>query len=205
MPNLPVTYFSYFSTWLIILCFISSPAKTTLSGKGYMFCWWWGHIVYRNCPTPIIMCLYCIHHIVHGITISYFLCLPEASVSGCGENPGTAVPTVCRLLCSNAQGLAVNLIDLTVASSRYDILLCSETLVSDMRHVSELLVAEFGRPVLLWRGQDTSGMREGGIRTRWKWNISPTQVWVWLLQNAGFGGLWFETELICVQSTATPT
>ena len=46
-----------------------------------------------------------------------------------------------------------NLSDLTVASSQYDILLCSETLVSDMRHVSELLVPEFGRPVLLCRGR----------------------------------------------------
>ena len=41
---------------------------------------------------------------------------------------------------SNVQGLARNLSDLTVASSQYDILLCSETLVSDMRHVSEILV-----------------------------------------------------------------
>ena len=50
-------------------------------------------------------------------------------------------------------GLAGNLSDLTVASSQYDILLCSETLVSDMRHVSELLVHGFGRPVLLCRGK----------------------------------------------------
>ena len=41
---------------------------------------------------------------------------------------------------------------LTVASSQYDILLCFETLVSDMRHVSEVLVPVFGRPVLLCRG-----------------------------------------------------
>ena len=49
------------------------------------------------------------------------------------------------------RGLAGNLGDLTVASSQYDILLCSETLVSDSSHVSELLVPGFGRPVLLWR------------------------------------------------------
>ena len=49
--------------------------------------------------------------------------------------------------------LAVNLSDLTVASSQYDILLCSETLVSDMRHVSEVLVPDFGRHVLLCRGK----------------------------------------------------
>ena len=34
-----------------------------------------------------------------------------------------------------------------------DILFCSETLVSDMRHVSELLVPGFGWPVLLCRGK----------------------------------------------------
>ena len=45
-----------------------------------------------------------------------------------------------------------NLNDLAVASSQYDILLCSETLVSDLRHVSELLVPGFGRPVMFCRG-----------------------------------------------------
>ena len=42
---------------------------------------------------------------------------------------------------------------MTVASSQCDLLLCSETLVSDRRHISELLVPGFGRPVLLcWDG-----------------------------------------------------
>ena len=51
------------------------------------------------------------------------------------------------------RGLAGNLSDLTVDSSQYDILLCSETLVSDMRHVSEVLVPGFGLPVLLCRSK----------------------------------------------------
>ena len=38
-------------------------------------------------------------------------------------------------------------------SAQYNILLCSETLVSDLCHVSELLVPGFGRPVLLCRGK----------------------------------------------------
>ena len=63
------------------------------------------------------------------------------------------VPAVCRMLCSNVRGLSGNLSDLTVAVSQYDILFCSETLVSDMRHVLELLVPGFGRPVLLCRGK----------------------------------------------------
>ena len=70
-------------------------------------------------------------------------------------NPGPRrpVPVVYRILCSNARGLAGNHSDLTVAWSQYDILLCSETLVSDMRHVLEVLVPGFGRPVLLCQGK----------------------------------------------------
>ena len=65
-------------------------------------------------------------------------------------NPGPRrpVPDVCRILCSNERRLTGNLSDLTLESSQYDILLCSETFVLDMRHVSELLVPGFGRPVL---------------------------------------------------------
>ena len=58
-------------------------------------------------------------------------------------DPRRPVPAVCRILCSNVRGLAANLSDLTAASSQYDILLCSETLVSDMRRVSEVLVPGF--------------------------------------------------------------
>ena len=70
-------------------------------------------------------------------------------------NPGSwrPVPAVCRILCSNVRSLALYLSDLTVSSSLYDVLLCSETLVSDMRHVSEFLVPGFGRPVLLCWGK----------------------------------------------------
>ena len=68
-------------------------------------------------------------------------------------NPGPRrpVPGACRILCSNVLGLSKNLSDVTVASSQYDLLLCSETLVSDRRHISELLVPGFGRPVLVCR------------------------------------------------------
>ena len=39
-PDLPVTHHSPLSTWLSVLFFFSSPAKTTLTGRGYGFCWW---------------------------------------------------------------------------------------------------------------------------------------------------------------------
>ena len=93
-------------------------------------------------------------------------------------NPGPRrpAPAVCRILCCNVLGLAENLSDLTVASSQYDILLCSEILITDVRHVSEVLVPGFGRPVLLCRGkmQRARGMAayvRDGIRS-----ISPTQI-----------------------------
>ena len=53
----------------------------------------------------------------------------------------------------NVWGLAMNLSDLTVASFQYDILLCSETLVSGMQHVSKVLVPSFCHPVVLCQGK----------------------------------------------------
>ena len=43
--------------------------------------------------------------------------------------PRRPVPRASRILCSNVRGLSKNLSDVTVASSQYDLLLCSETLV----------------------------------------------------------------------------
>ena len=70
-------------------------------------------------------------------------------------NPGPRRPVAasCRILCSDVRGVSGNLSDLAVASSQYDILLCSETLVSDLCNVLELLVPGFGRNVLLCRGK----------------------------------------------------
>ena len=92
-------------------------------------------------------------------------------------NPGPRlpVPAVCRILCSNVRGLAGNLSDLIVASFHYDILLCSETLVSDMRHVSEVLVPGFCRRLVV-SGQDASDPWDGCIRSRWLRSISPIQI-----------------------------
>ena len=66
--------------------------------------------------------------------------------------PRRPVPAVSRQLCSNVRGLAANLSDLTVASYQYDIVFCSETFVSNKRHVSELLVPFFCR-IVLCRGK----------------------------------------------------
>lgn len=68
-------------------------------------------------------------------------------------NPGPPQPKLrqCRLLYSNIRGLHGNIKDLSVASKQFDILFCTETIVSDMRHISELLIPGFKKPILLKR------------------------------------------------------
>ena len=93
-----------------------------------------------------------------------YLMSAEYSVVMCGVWPGTLYS------------------DLTVASSQYDILLCSETLVSDMRHVSPVLAPGFGRPVLIVVSeQDAAGPWDGCIRSRWFPNFSVVVEKCWLL------------------------
>ena len=57
-------------------------------------------------------------------------------------NPGprAAGRRTCKILCSNVRGLYGNINDLSVAASSYDLVLCSETMVSGHRHSSELAV-----------------------------------------------------------------
>ena len=71
----------------------------------------------------------------------------------CGDielNPGPSRKP-CRIMYSNIRGLYSNIKDLQVASKEYDVILCSETLVSDRRHISELLIPGFNKPTLLLR------------------------------------------------------
>ena len=63
--------------------------------------------------------------------------------------PRRLLAAACRIHCCNELGLSKNLCYPTMALFQYDILLCSETLVSELCHISELLVTGFGLPVLL--------------------------------------------------------
>ena len=106
-------------------------------------------------PSSFVYCIVKIKLFVDFLYLIFYGCL-RLRFLDVETNPGRRrpVPAVCRILCSNARGLAGNLSDLAVASSQYDILLLrSETLVSDIRLVSEVLVPGFGRPVLLCRGK----------------------------------------------------
>ena len=75
-----------------------------------------------------------------------------------------------------------------------------------LRYVSRVGVtgSRIRSPCLVVPGQDASGPNYGWIGMRWVRSISPTQIWVWLLQNAGFWGVWFETEPLNVQSLLQP-
>ena len=125
-----------------------------------------GNIAISTALPPSFCILYCKHPIIYGIHISYIfyaclrLCFPEVETN---PGPRRPVPTVCRLLWSNV--LAGNLSNLTLASSQYDIRLCSETLVSDIRHVSELLVPGFWSPCLIVPGKDALPRPEGWQHT----------------------------------------
>ena len=74
-------------------------------------------------------------------------------------NPG---PTFCRhrqcrMLYSNIRGLHANLNDLMVSSKQFDILFCSETLVSNLRSPKELLIPGIKQPHLLKRNDRRRG------------------------------------------------
>ena len=105
-------------------------------------------------PSSLVNCIVNIKQFMDFLYLIFHGCL-RFQFLDVEANPGPRrpVPAVCKILCSNVQGLAGNLSDLTVASSQYHIQLCCETLVSDMCHVSEVLVPVFCRPVLLCRGK----------------------------------------------------
>ena len=94
-------------------------------------------------PSAFVYCIVNIKEFIEFFYLIFYGCL-RLRFLDVKTNPDLRrpVPAACRILCTDVQGLVGNLSDLTVASSQYDILFCSETLVSDMHHVSEVLVPE---------------------------------------------------------------
>ena len=78
--------------------------------------------------------------------------LPWIIIPRCGdihENPGPKREF--SILYTNIRGLSANINDLRAASTKYDLLLCSETIVSDFRHNSELRISQFNKPLHIRR------------------------------------------------------
>ena len=73
------------------------------------------------------------------------------------KGPRRPVPSAYRIFCSKVRSLSKNLSDVTwLRLSKYDLLLFSETLISDRRHISEFLFPGFGRPFSFVTGWNTA-------------------------------------------------
>lgn len=108
------------------------------------------HFVYNSVRIVFVIILV---NLVFKYDVSFLFLLILMLSGDIERNPGPVRPRFrqCRLLYCNIRGLHANIQDLTVASRQYDILLCSETLVSNMRHSSELLITGFKKPIMLKR------------------------------------------------------
>ena len=127
-PDLPVTHSSPLSTWLSALFFSPSQLKPRCQGRVMGFVGGGGNIAIATALPPSFF-VYCIVNIKQFIDFLYLIfygCLRRRYLD-VETNPGPRrpAPDVCRILRSNVRSLAGNLRDLTVASSQYDILLCS--------------------------------------------------------------------------------
>ena len=75
-------------------------------------------------------------------------------LSNVEENPGPrASRRSCRVVYVNIRGLHRNLSALSLTARGGDMVFCSVTLVSSMRHISELMVEGYGRPTLLLKDE----------------------------------------------------
>ena len=129
-------------------------------------------------PSSFVYC--CKYQIVYGFSLSHFYGCLRLRFLDVETNPGPhcPAPAVCRILWSNVRGLAGNLSDLTVASSQYDMLLCSLRLWSQIC-VSSVTCRRCWFPVsvcLSCVGARCLGPWDGCICSRWLRSISPTQI-----------------------------
>ena len=78
--------------------------------------------------------------------LTYWLCLLLIVCSDVALNPCPGSDKSVRVLYSNIRGLDANLVELAVAGSDYDVLVCAESKVSARCHLSELCIPGFGCP-----------------------------------------------------------
>ena len=85
----------------------------------------------------------------------------DLRVPGVEENSGsrTVPPVKCYILYQKVNGFHDNISELTMASSRSDIVCSGEAKVTSLRHVSQLLLFGFRRPLLIVR----RGSRPNGL------------------------------------------
>ena len=132
--NLPVTHSSSLVRGLAYSYFFPPWLKPRCQGRVRGFVGGDGNIAIATALLPS-SCLYCSVNIRQFMEFHYlvfYACLRLRFLDvETTPGPRRPVSATCSIVCSNVWSLAVNLSDLTGASSQYDIQLCSETLVSD--------------------------------------------------------------------------
>ena len=127
-----------------------------------------------NIVNPNLVIVHIVSVILIYIYDVSFVLLYILTLSGDVEiNPGPS-PTrrrQCRILYANIRGLHANLNDLIAASRQHDISFCSETVVSQMRLDSEVLLLGFKKPMSF--KHKASYRAQGMITYVWKDFTSP--------------------------------
>lgn len=90
----------------------------------------------------------------------HFLILLSGDIE-LNPGPGPSLRSA-RIFYANIRGLHRNLADLSLASGKFDILCCSETLATERRSPVELLIPNFNRPILIpWSPSEPDCKRRG--------------------------------------------
>ena len=110
------------------------------------------------CHMVLVFCFVLVR-MAFTYSVNFLLIILALLAGDVEENPG---PTACRrrqcrMLYSNIRGLHANLNDLIIASRQFDIVFCSETLVSNFRSPKEVLIPCFKQPILLKRNERVRG------------------------------------------------
>ena len=106
------------------------------------------HICMGKTFKLLIVFVYIVVVILHtSINFIVFLLLILSGDVELNPGPANGRNQQCRVLYSNIRGLYGNLHDLIVASKGSDILFCSETVVSNFRHIAELSIPSFKRSI----------------------------------------------------------
>ena len=152
-PDLPPTLFAPCNTGLYVLLLLILPLcssmtvqplamapspQQTFSGQGVLRI------------SGFLIC--CCFSVIVFVLVLFFIVFLIQLAGDIELNPGPQRQLKsCRILYANIRGLYKNLKDLTIASVNQDIIFCSETLVSNYRNSSELLIPNFNKPFLIKR------------------------------------------------------
>ena len=99
-PDLPVTHFSLFSTWLSVLSFYPHPLKPRCQGRVMGFVGGGGIIAITTLVPHSVYCIVNIKQCMEFLLLVFYACLRLRFLDvETNPPPRRPVATVCRLLC----------------------------------------------------------------------------------------------------------